>query len=220
MALKFLQSGSKAVVGSTCMSYGSIAPPLIAADLLGFQFWKFLHGGLPAGEALKQAKIYLASEMHHRQGYLDGEDQKTLISFVLYGDPLDKPFNGYKGPKSIQRQIDPDEINIICDRSLETDDPKPIPVEVLGNVKQILKQYLPGMTDAQLTYCQERGQCGGNGHNCPTSQLEVRAYSQGHSPRSLITINKNVTRENRSHPQYARLTLNREGKLVKLVVSR
>ena len=220
MALKFLQSGSKAVVGSTCMSYGSIAPPLIAADLLGFQFWGFLHDGLPAGEALKQAKISLASEMHHRQGYLDGEDQKTLISFVLFGDPLDKPFNGYKGPKSIQRQINPDEINIVCDRSLEMGTPKPIPVEVLGNVKQILKQYLPGMTDAQLTYCQERGQCGGNGHNCPTSQLEVRAHSRGHSPRSLITINKNVTRKNRNHPQYARLTLNGEGKLVKLVVSR
>ncbi|MFC2054652.1 hypothetical protein ACFLV7_10230 [Chloroflexota bacterium] len=220
MALKFLQSGSKAVVGSTCMSYGSIAPPLIAADLLGFQFWKFLHDGLPAGEALKQAKISLASEMHHRQGYLDGEDQKTLISFVLYGDPLDKPFNGYKGPKSIQRLIDSDEINIVCDRSLETYAPKPIPDEVLGNVKQILKQYLPGMTDAQLIYCQERGQCGGNGHKCPTSQLEVRAHSRVHSPRSLITINKNVTRENRNHPHYARLTLNGEGKLVKLVVSR
>ncbi|HUV91879.1 MAG TPA: hypothetical protein VMV80_02235, partial [Anaerolineales bacterium] len=80
--------------------------------------------------------------------------------------------------------------------------------------------YLPGMTDAQLTYCQERGQCGGNSHNCPTSQLEVRAHSRMHSPRSLITINKNVTRESRSHPQYARLTLNGEGKLVKLVVSR
>ena len=153
MALKFLQSGSKAVVGSTCMSYGSIAPPLIAADLLGFQFWKFLHDGLPAGEALKQAKISLASEMHQRQGYLDGEDQKTLISFVLYGDPLDKPFNGYKGPKSIQRQIDSDEINIVCDRSLETDMPQNrFQSKCLGNVKQILKQYLPGMTDAQLTY--------------------------------------------------------------------
>lgn len=220
MALKFLHSGSKAVVGSTCMSYGSIAPPLIAADLLGFQFWKFLHDGLPAGEALKQAKISLASEMHHRQGYLDGEDQKTLISFVLYGDPLNKSSNGFKGPKSIHRQIDPDEINIVCDRSLETNAPKPIPVEVLANVKQILKQYLPGMTDAQLTYCQERGQCGGNSHICPTSQLEARAHSRVHSPRSLITINKNVTRENHSHPHYARLTLNGEGKLVKLVVSR
>lgn len=26
--------------------------------------------------------------MQQRQGFLDGEDQKTLLSFVLYGDPL------------------------------------------------------------------------------------------------------------------------------------
>jgi tetratricopeptide (TPR) repeat protein len=52
LALKFLESGSQTVVGSTCTSYGSINTPLIAADLLGHAFWKYLRDGLPAGESL------------------------------------------------------------------------------------------------------------------------------------------------------------------------
>ena len=88
ICLKFLTSGTHALVGSTCTSYGAITTPLIAADLLGKAFWRFLLDGYTAGEALRKAKIQLVKEMHKRQGFLDGEDQKTLISFVLYGDPL------------------------------------------------------------------------------------------------------------------------------------
>jgi len=80
--------GSMGFVGSTVISYGSVGTPLIGADLLGWQFWKNLKDGQTAGEALMQAKIALVKEMTQRQGFLDGEDQKTLISFVLYGDPL------------------------------------------------------------------------------------------------------------------------------------
>lgn len=88
ISLTFLRAGSSAFVGSTCIAYGAIAMPLTAADLLGHTFWQYLTEGFPAGEALRRAKITLSTEMDRRQGYLDGEDQKTLISFVLYGDPL------------------------------------------------------------------------------------------------------------------------------------
>jgi len=88
ISLTFLKAGSSSFVGSTCTAYGAISTPLTAADLLGHTFWQYLTEGYPAGEALRRAKIYLSTEMDRRQGYLDGEDQKTLISFVLYGDPL------------------------------------------------------------------------------------------------------------------------------------
>ncbi|MGD8759553.1 MAG: C25 family cysteine peptidase, partial [Anaerolineales bacterium] len=83
LCLKFLDSGSRAVVGSTKISYGSVTPPLIAADLLGRLFWEYAKEAVPTGEALRRAKLKLAAEMHRRQGFLDGEDQKTIISFVL-----------------------------------------------------------------------------------------------------------------------------------------
>ncbi len=87
LALKFLAARAKAVIGSTKVSYGTVAPPLIGADLLGKYFWKGLLAHLTVGEALKYAKVSLAREMQERQGYLDSEDQKTLLSFVLFGDP-------------------------------------------------------------------------------------------------------------------------------------
>ncbi len=120
IALKFLEAGSLAIAGSTCMAYGSYGAmdnSLVAADLLGHSFWKFLKDGMPAGEALRQAKIFLASEMDHRQGYLDGLDQKTLISFVLYGDPLADPLRKGKIPKSIRYRVNPVvEMHTICER--------------------------------------------------------------------------------------------------------
>ncbi|HVN56406.1 MAG TPA: hypothetical protein VMT46_18915, partial [Anaerolineaceae bacterium] len=45
LALKFLASGTLAVIGSTCISYGSVTAPLIAADFLGSVFWKQLRSG-------------------------------------------------------------------------------------------------------------------------------------------------------------------------------
>ncbi len=120
IALKFLEAGSLAIAGSTCMAYGSYGAmdnSLVAADLLGHSFWKFLKDGMPAGEALRQAKIYLASEMDRRQGYLDGLDQKTLISFVLYGDPLADPLRKGRVPKSIRYRVNPVlEMHTICER--------------------------------------------------------------------------------------------------------
>src|SRR3972149_5587471 len=118
LALKFLASGSRAVVGSTCTAYGSITSPLIAADLLGHAFWKYLREGFPAGEALRRARIHLAQEMHRRQGYLDGEDQKTLIFFILYGDPLAIAADFHQRSKTVQRPLaPPTTVKTVCDHA-------------------------------------------------------------------------------------------------------
>ncbi len=89
LCLKFLDSGSDVVVGSTedLLRLGHAAAD--RRRLLGRSFWDNLPAGLPAGEALRRAKtLTWPPRWSSRQGYLDGEDQKTLISFVLYGDPL------------------------------------------------------------------------------------------------------------------------------------
>ncbi len=88
IALTMLGKGVLAIVGSTTISYGSVTTPLIGADLIGYLVLKNLRDGLSIGSALLKAKVEFVREMNRRQGYLDGEDQKTLISFVLYGDPL------------------------------------------------------------------------------------------------------------------------------------
>jgi hypothetical protein len=229
LALRFLASGSRGIVGSTVMSYGSISAPLNAADLLGISFWKFIKDGSPVGEALQRAKIYLAREMHKRQGYLDGEDQKTLISFVLYGDPLAQPnllqnpriHTSRKRSKTVMRPIQPPpQVKTICDRMDSPGISDPIPEEVLTHVKQVVAQYLPGMQGAQVTLSHEHTDCDCEGHYCPTAQFGAKARPERTPNRRVVTLSKSVPSEKRAHPSFARLTLDQQGKVVKLAVSR
>jgi hypothetical protein len=221
MALKFLNSGTQAVLGSTCTAYGSIATPLIAADLLGHTFWRYVREGYLVGEAVRQAKIFLAQEMHQRQGYLDGEDQKTLISFVLYGDPLSQPFKGKRVQKSIFRAKEPNlEIKTVCDRAPDDWTADIAPTNVVDHVKRVVEQYLPGMSDAKFIYSREHRTCDGTSHDCPTSQMNIKSNS-GESPsRRVVTLSKQVQTDGHIHPHFARLTLDHQGKVVKLAISR
>ncbi len=233
LALKFLQSGSQAVVGSTCTAYGSVASPLTAADFLGHAFWSALRHGSPAGEALRRAKIALAREMHHRQGFLDGEDQKTLISFVLYGDPLAQPLleaGRGKGAQAVRREAwrgvkSPSGYKTVCDRLSQEDAHQPVPAEVLGYVKGIVEQYLPGMEDAEIAFSTMRSECGCAGHRCPTGEMHGKAAAAPAPRQRVVTLSKQVISApdhsgGHLHRHYARLTLNEENRLVKLVVSR
>jgi len=230
LALKFLASGCRAIVGSTVMSYGSISTPLNAADLLGISFWENIKEGLPAGDSLRRAKIHLAREMHNRQGYLDGEDQKTLISFVLYGDPLAlandsqssfKNFGGKKRGKTLMRPINPPEnCKTVCDR---TDNPgvsDPIPEEVMTHIKRVVTQYLPGMQGADITMSHEHMDCECEGHDCPTRQLGSKTHPDIDPERRVVTLSKSIPSQEHTHPAYARLTLDKTGKVVKVAVSR
>ncbi len=220
IALRFLQAGSLAVAGSTCISYGSISTPLIAADLLGRTFWRFLGEGCVAGEAMRRAKISLAREMHRRQGYLDGEDQKTLISFVLYGDPLAQSEVTGHGPKSTLRATLPQPVQTVCDRSAAPGEGTPVPDEVIAQVKTIVSQYLPGMAGARLSYTHERAGCHHAGHNCPSGQFGAKTLPSQQPDRQVVVLAKQIQQAQHTHLQYARLTLDPQGKLVKLVVSR
>jgi hypothetical protein len=221
ISLKFLLSGSRAFVGSTVTAYGSISTPLIAADLLGLAFWHLLREGHPVGEALRRAKISLAREMHRRQGYLDGEDQKTLISFVCYGDPLAQMEENHLGPKSVLRPtIIPEPVSTICDKVESPSSPESIPAEVIAQVKHVVAQYLPGMKGAHLAYSQEHAGCTSHTHSCPTAQIGAKSIPTLLPNRQVVTLSKQIKKNSKLHQQYARLTLDAEGKLVKLVVSR
>ena len=222
LALKFLASGTQAMVGSTVISYGSISTPLNAADLLGKIFWGYINEGIPAGESLHRAKIFLASEMHRRQGYLDGEDQKTLISFVLYGDPLaqEKNIKNWKSLKSTPFVPIPEEIITVCDRVDVPGTSEPIPKEIVENVRVFVEQYLPGMRDAQLSLSHEHVECFCKGHSCPTAQLGAKNIHHTSPERRVITLSKQIFHARKIHETYARMTFDNEGEIVKLAVSR
>ncbi|NIP31798.1 MAG: hypothetical protein GTO02_20005 [Candidatus Dadabacteria bacterium] len=86
--LKFLERNVDCFVGSTMISYGAIAPPLTNADVLAKYFFQYVREGLPYGIAFLNAKQDYAKKMI-RLGlfHVDEVDAKTLLEFVLYGDP-------------------------------------------------------------------------------------------------------------------------------------
>jgi hypothetical protein len=223
ISLKYLSRGSLAVVGSSVTAYGSVSAPLIAADLLADHFWKFINQGLTSGIALQKAKIELAREMNSRQGYLDGEDQKTLISFLHFGDPLAIPQTAVrKEPKTISASREaPAQVKTVCDRSNLTTD---IPSTTLMHVKQIVKRYLPGMEDAEMILSSEKSICSGEDHQCPTAQFGRKVHEEALGQRHVVTLSKKLEVLHNSgktiHRQYARVTFNKSGKMVKLAVSR
>jgi hypothetical protein len=220
LCLKFLANGSRAVIGSTKISYGSVTTPLIAADLLGRYFWDFLNQSIPVGESLRRAKLKLVGEMHRRQGFLDGEDQKTIISFVLYGDPLYSPGYVPPGPGRkmvIRHTTRPKAMKTVCslsesEQSLDSTD--------LERIKSIVSHYLPGMADAQCTVRSQHYGCNGDNHCCPTQQLGMKQYGAKDGENVVVTFAKHVTDGALRHPNFARLTLAPSGKVLKLTVSR
>jgi hypothetical protein len=212
IALKFLEKGCQVFIGSTCMAYGSLNTPLSAADLLAEAFWDNLQTGLPAGEAFRIAKVSLAKSMHGRQGYLDGEDQKTLISFILLGDPLARPLKVNRTSKGVARSLaSPPDLKTISDPSEPRETAS---AEMMTYVKHVVEQYLPGMRDAKIDFRRE---------SVPLDPERPGPSAKGSRltrERKLVILSKSITHSNQIHKHYARLTLDEQGKLVKLVVSR
>jgi hypothetical protein len=226
ISLKFLASGTHAVVGSTCISYGSLSTPLSSADLLGRVFWNLLQEGFAAGEALRRAKIHLTREMNQRQGFLDAEDQKTLISFALFGDPLAQPFQTKVTPKIMPHLSDAVvRVPTVCERSCDGEVGSSVSLETISHLKSIVAQYLPGMDDAKVSLSHEHQTCSnlcghcGSGKKCVLSQANSKNQVSIKSQRRVVTLSKNFEQAQQTHRQYARLTLDERGKIVKMVVS-
>lgn len=220
IALKFLATGSACVIGSTATSYGSVNVPLIGADLLGYYLLKHLDEGMAAGEALYQARIDFIKEMQKRQGYLDGEDQKTLISFVMYGNPFATVRSASSQVKTIHRQVLTSEVCPVCTKDFENELPKRMGDETMAKIKQAVEPYLPGLNNVQMHYSRVHMECNGKNHICPTSEIHLKGKPQARSGKMVVSISKAVTSSNRTHSHFARVTLDGKGKMVKLSVSR
>jgi len=213
ISLKFMDSGTKSFIGSTCIAYGSVTLPLVAADFLANTFWQQVLKGQPAGYALMQAKLSLAEEMTRLQGFLDGEDQKTILSFVLFGDPL-ALHDGLKAmPKPLFRMKTRPSVRTLSDSDMDSSsDTNRMPNNVSHQVKEIVEKYLPGLHNAQMHV---------NKSIDYEPSEKKRASKSAHSERYVVTLQKSFNPDQQiTHHHYARMTFNQKGKLVKFTTSR
>jgi hypothetical protein len=164
--------------------------------------------------------------MNQRQGFLDAEDQKTLLSFVLFGDPLAQPFLTKVTPKITPHLSDATIlVPTVCERSCDGEAGSSVSLETISHLKSIVAQYLPGMEDAKVSLYHEHQTCSnlcgncGSGKKCVLSQANSKGQASIKSQRRVVTLSKNFEQAQHTHRQYARLTLDECGKIVKMVVS-
>lgn len=216
IALTMLSKGVLAMIGSTTISYGSVTTPLIGADLLGYLIFKNLREGLSVGASMAKSKVEFVREMNRRQGYLDGEDQKTLISFVLYGDPL-VAYDANKALlKGAPRDLNHPVVKTISDISVIEKQEENLDPKMIAQAKNLVKIYLPGIEYAEIRVRNQKV----NGWSSNASDRQRKKVRSTPAGQVVVSFSKQVTQSQRVHRQYARVTMDKAGKMVKLAVSR
>lgn len=216
IALRFVSVGVPVIIGSTCISYGSVTTPLIGADLLGALLWKRLREGCTTGEAFMLARHDFIRDMINRQGYLDGEDQKTLISFVQYGDPLHRislvkgRFGKIMRPRTQPKLTRINDCLERCNNEHEI-----LGDQAIKEAKKALEKHLPGLKDAEMEFLQQRIRS-----DVLAKNAKGKEKSRTTTDTMVVRIHKEVKTIHRTHTQFARATLSKDGKILKLALSR
>lgn len=217
IALRFLEIGTLALIGSTSISYGAVQSPLVGADLLGYYFWNGLRAGYSAGEALTMAKIALVREMTRRQGFLDGEDQKTLISFTLYGDPLIYGSDLLKTPKRLIHYPQRPKVAVMSDQPDGKALPETVNADLVAEAKKILEPYLPGLGQAEWRVNFSRPlESESESHSGLSGSKSAYKETSG---AVVLVFQNSLTAGGKTHHHFARVSV-KEGKIMKVSVSR
>jgi Flp pilus assembly protein TadD len=217
VALRFLAEGALGLVGSTVISYGVSTPPLTDADLLGQMFWQHVLRGEGLGDALLQAKIDFTREMYSRQGYLDGDDMKTLLEFVLYGDPL-AALGTFSVPSEAHGSTEAPAPPVLCSRHAKAVALHQLSGDLVARVRRSLSWLQQGEAVGNVEVALRSGCPGGccTGR-CPTAQEQVAA-----GPEALVfSTRREIRAEDGTHiPQWARVVVDPRGHIVKMAVTR
>ena len=220
IALKFLAEGARAVVGSTRLAYGSLTPPLAGADLLARFFWLAVLSGMPIGQSLQWAKLSFASDVANRQGYLDSEDQKTLLTFNLFGDPtLTVEGQLPIWDKLPQSALVSKSVAVCCHYGAQAVSLPDLPSDLVSSVESQIAHKLPWLSPKQMKVAQQvvcSGQCNGS---CRGS-----AKAHGHAAvanRYVFTVNGSPQgRESARWQQTVKVTVDQRGTILKMAVSK
>jgi hypothetical protein len=89
----------------------------------------------------------------------------------------------------------------------------------LEKVRLVVAQYLPGMSNATSKIHRQRCGCDGTDHVCLAHLAGIKSAPPA-PETTVITLSKRIESGQVRHKHFARLTLDRTGRILKLAVSR
>jgi len=92
-----------------------------------------------------------------------------------------------------------------------------IPQEVLNRTKDLVKEYLPGIEYAEVKVNRQILHAANSTHQVTDTSSRRTAKQTNHV---VVTFSKQLNGVDKPHRQYARVTLDPHGKVIKLAVSR
>lgn len=219
LALRFLSEGATAFIGSTALAYGGARSTLVGADLLARLFWTNLRDGDRIGVALQRARRQYVHHVVEQQGYLDGDDQKTLLEFVLYGDPLMPVFTvDEEIVDDVDGAVAPP-LPLICNQTSPEAAARPTAPRLLRSAIQHVVSACPELAGGTVRIHRRHaclGRCEHDGH---TSSAGAAQY-EGTGIIVATSRKEMATSDGSQLVKIARATLSESGDLVKFVVSR
>jgi hypothetical protein len=124
-------------------------------------------------------------------------------------------------PKTIFRSKKHPAVKMMRDIHQKEGSVEKIPSEMLAQVKQIVNDYLPGLRDAELSVIQQQCNCVSGNPACGACQVNrAKSMAKAAPQRYVVTLTKDVKTSKQVHHHYARMTLDPQGKVLKLTTSR
>mgnify|MGYP005848479963 CR=1 FL=1 len=221
--LRFLAKGALGVVGPTATAYGSVTSDLAGANLLAFHFWRRLLEGMSLGQALGHAKHDVYADALRRQGWLDGDDQKALLQFTLFGDPSLRFRAGVSrgtGLSLAGRQHSGIPQAALCRRFRSAHAQRDLSPEVVRRAVGHLQQRAAGGCGPSFRVVRQGG-CQSLCSDCAWGMPKSARRSPSRGPVWSFTTSRLLsTSEGARLRCYAHVTLDAEGGIAKTVVSR
>jgi hypothetical protein len=221
LALRFLSEGAAALVASSASTYGASTPPLAGADLLANSFWRYLQDGYTVGDALRLARQAFARTELERQGYLDGDDQKTLLEFNVYGDPLFRLFQERGEGTDSKEEVEVEAGDCQCKESPAGSDTAGVDRKLIREAIELLTVQHPELSNGSIRI-QRRATClGACSH--PVHPRSVADAPNGKPTVTFVTARTDVVKAGASAKSLVRLgrvTIDDEGQVVKMLTSR
>jgi hypothetical protein len=94
----------------------------------------------------------------------------------------------------------------------------PISAKAIANAKEVASHYLPGIDYAEVHISRQHVRVNNSTQVNGASQSKSNTARQ--SSRVVVSFSKQVSFDQHIHRQYARVTMDQQGKVVKLAISR